>query len=35
MGKTMDFVQVEHIDEVLSVALRPDPAEDMPMAANG
>jgi ATP-dependent Lon protease len=33
--ETMEFVLVEHIDEVLNVALRPDPAEDMPMAANG
>jgi ATP-dependent Lon protease len=32
---SMEFALVERIDEALGVALRPDPATEMPMAANG
>jgi ATP-dependent Lon protease len=33
--ESMGFALVERIDEALEVALRPDPATEMPMAANG
>jgi ATP-dependent Lon protease len=33
--ETMEIVLVEQIDEVLDLALRPDPATEMPIAANG
>jgi ATP-dependent Lon protease len=33
--QSLQIVLVEHIDEALEVALRPDPATEMPMAANG
>ena len=33
--ETMQIVLVEQIDEALDLALRPDPATEMPLAANG
>ncbi|MCP4665741.1 MAG: endopeptidase La, partial [Deltaproteobacteria bacterium] len=33
--EAMEIVLVERIDEALDAALRPDPATEMPMAANG
>ena len=35
VSDSMQFVLVEQIDEALDVALRPDPATEMPLAANG
>ena len=33
--ETMQIALVEQIDEALDLALRPDPATEMPLAANG
>lgn len=35
VSESMQFVLVDRIDEALDLALRPDPATEMPLAANG